>query len=154
MGHGNAFGVAIKKKDIVPAIDHMNSILEDFDFSKTHLVDYEFDASEVTSDMVFEMAETKPFFGQGMDEMRVVIKNLVVMPEDADVLGRSGNTFKVTVNGVTYLKFGCSEEEIDALTFTENGAIINIVCKPSINEFNGELNAQCYIDEIEFLNKE
>jgi len=154
MGHGNAFGVAIKKKDILPAIEHINEMLQDFDFSKTYLVDYVFEASDVTADMIFEMAQTKPFFGQGMDEMRIVINNLVVMPEDADVLGRSGNTFKVTINDVTYLKFGCEEEELDALTFTENGAIINIVCKPSINEFNGEENAQCYIEEIEFVNKE
>lgn len=153
-GHPSAFGVSIERDNIRKAIEKINQQLENFDFSKTHYVDFVLNADELEVVLVLDMAMTKPYYAHGIDEMKVVVNDIEIEPEDVDVIGKTGNVIKFGVNGVEFIKFNCSEEEVNFFTNGLSCVKINVLGKPSVNEFNGNKTPQVIIEEYEVTNEE
>ena len=63
-------------------------------------------------------------------------------------------TLKITLPGnLTLIKFKSSQEEFDKL-FTEEGCTtINIVGTCNLNEWNGNINPQIFIEDYEIINQ-
>jgi len=150
-GHNSAFGVSISKNKIPQAIETINRQLENFDFSKTHMVDFVVDGNDFTFEDALEMTSVKEYYGHGFPSLSLVIKNIEVCPEQVFVLGKQANTIKFSLNGVEYIKFNCDENEVESLTSGLGCVTIDLIGEPSLNTFGGETTPQIIINEYEVL---
>ena len=150
-GHACAFGAGIKKSKVDAFTKYANKELADMDFSASYLVDFILDANDIKHQMIFDIAGLESFWGKGLDQSEIAIRNLKVTKQNTTLLAK-GPTLKIEHNGITYIKFKSSQEEYDNI-ITDGYTNINIVGRCAINSFNGNVTPQVIISEIEIGQK-
>lgn len=146
-GHANAFGCAIRVKDIDQFIQLTDSMLENFDFSTSYKVDFILDANiDYIEKVVSEIADYKQFWGQGLEEPLIAIKNVKLTDANTTYL-TSGKrpTLKISDGQLNYIKFGVPEDEYEAVKYST----INIIGTCENNVWNGMVNPQVLIEDYE-----
>ena len=149
VGHPNAHGVSIHKKDLDNFIKYADEKLKDVDFNENI---YEVDLvvkgdNPYLSDIVTSLGGLSEIWGQGMEEPLIVIENIHLSKNDVQAIGSKGDTVKFTVNGITYIKFK-DEDLLEKLT--ENLTMnVTILGRANLNEFMGNITPQIFIDNYE-----
>jgi len=147
-GHANAFGAGIDKDKLENFIEYSNEQLKDFDFSATHLVDFIWDSETLTSQDIFDVANLRSFWGKGVEEALICIKGLKVTKDRIALLSPDKSpTIKINFKGIDFIKFGSSQQEFESLRADTGYIEIDIVGKCSINEWNGNITAQVFIED-------
>lgn len=135
-GHQSAFGTSIKKDNKETLINYCNEKLKDIEFSNIYNVDFIFDKNELTKEIIFEIADGKQFYGQGIEEPYIAIENIVANSDSVKLLSPDKNpTIRIDVGDIAFIKFKATKEEYEALT--EGNNILNIVGRCEINVWNG-----------------
>ena len=151
-GHDNAFGVCIKKNDKDKFIQYANEKLAYLkDDSSFYDVDFLFDGtSQDIADLVFDLEHFNHRWGKGFPEAMIAVKDLVVDRSQITVMGKTGDTVKITHNGVKYMFFRQSIETVESLI--ENQTLrLNLVGTAKVNYFNGTVSPQIFVADFEIL---
>lgn len=145
-GHAGAFGCKIGKD----MLDTMKKDLADKsidNYDNCYLVDKAYDNGANAYD-IMAVSELNRYWSRGFDKPLFYIK-LNLNSADVDVIGQNRNTIRIKKNGITYIKFKCTPEEIKGLeNLTISGA--ELVGHFSVNEYYNNLYPQVIIENIEF----
>lgn len=151
-GHANAFGLGILKADVPAFLQYTDEILKDMQPEPLYYVDYIYKNGEINSNDIMSIGSLNNLWGQDIDEPLVAIEGLRVYKELVNVYKKTDNTLKITSNsGVDLMKFKASTENCEILT--ENAySVINAVGRCNLNEWNGKITPQIFIEEMEIVN--
>ena len=137
--------MSIHTDNIEKLIDYSNKELQNVEFNENNYeVDLVFNSTEDVSDVLFEIGRLNNLWGQGLDEPLLVIEEIKLYPEDVSFIGKTADTSKFTINGVSFLKFK-DLDFVNAVKAMKNGFAITIVGKANINEWNGNFSPQIFI---------
>ena len=150
-GHEGACGVTVHKDDIKAGIEQLNEYIRANGLSGIAdiLVDFEIDYEEFDLALFNEIANLKPYYGQKINECKVVIKDITVNAEDITIKGENQNTWSVKIcdEAIELIKFRCPEEDI--FLNAEGMYTINILGKIGYSFFKGIKTAQIIVEEYE-----
>lgn len=148
--HANAAGVKIHNSKVEKFINYANDKLADFDFGETsYLIDYEF-SSETLSDiteMALQLETIKSIWGRGIEEPRIAIVSIPYTTDEIQTMGKTGDTCKITKNGISFIRFKDSSFANETTKF-EYG-LITLIGRVQINEWAGRKNAQVIIEDYQ-----
>jgi single-stranded-DNA-specific exonuclease len=156
-GHDNSFGVSIKKENIKNAINIINEKLKDVDFSPYDSVDFIIDIEDLDIKFIREIDDLKSFWGEGIKESKIVIKNVKVCINHIQFFEKTNITMKFVYNDeINFIMFKVPEDdEIFKIKKDEDRSgevlTLDVIGKASINSFNGILSAQIMIDDYEIV---
>lgn len=124
------------------------------DFTPTYWVDYIWQVDNVNKAAILEIADLT-IWGQEMPECLVAIENIPIDESSVALLSPDKHpTIKIAYNGIEYIKFGSSQEEMDEILSYD---AITIVGTCSKNEWMGNVTPQIKIEDymlVEELDKE
>ena len=151
-GHEGAFGCAIEDQNVQLFTNYANRSLVNFDFTPKYNIDLEYDASLLTGEDILCIANYDHIWGQGVEEPFILIKNLKVNKDNIQLL--KGTTLKITAPGnFSFIKFGSSQEEYDALYSDLGYVSIDIIGHFQKNVWNGNISPQVLIEDFEIINR-
>ena len=131
-----------------------NKLYKDVDFTPTYWVDYIWQVDNVNKAAILEIADLT-IWGQEMPECLVAIENIPIDESSVALLSPDKHpTIKIAYNGIEYIKFGSSQEEMDEILSYD---AITIVGTCSKNEWMGNVTPQIKIEDymlVEELDKE
>ena len=149
-GHPNAFGVRFTKENFKKFIEFSNKDLDYGDAHKEYDVDFIIDYEDLDSDMILEIAKLEKFWGTGLQEPLIMFKNVVIDRTKKFLM--KGNTLKLMAKDIPCIKFRAPEGAFEELAPNEyTDSIVDIVGKPNLNVFNGQINAQIFIEDYEIV---
>ena len=149
-GHPNAFGVRFTKENFKKFIEFSNKDLDYGDAHKEYDVDFIIDYEDLDSDMILEIAKLEKFWGTGLQEPFIMFKNVVIDRTKKFLM--KGNTLKLMAKDIPCIKFRAPEGAFEELAPNEyTDSIVDIVGKPNLNVFNGQINAQIFIEDYEIV---
>lgn len=155
-GHANAFGSGFKNTKIVDDFTaYANYHLKDFNFDACYRVDIIYNANDIQSNSILEIAGLKSLWGQGIEEPYIAIENIKVSKDNVILMSKDKNpTLKITLpNGISLIKFKSSEEEFNNL-YSEGYITINAVGRCEQNVWNGNVSAQVILEDYEIVKKQ
>lgn len=104
MGHNNACGFCFKLSNLSKLLTYINSSLPET-LSNCYLVDYVLDSSEYISDIALQLGGAEDLWGNGVDEVHVIIEDIPLEPEKLFIMGADKSSAKFEYNGITYIRF-------------------------------------------------
>ena len=155
-GHDNSAGFSINRKNIENAIKRINTMWKDIDFTAYYEVDFDKDVSEIDVSFVKEIDDIKDLFGQGLKEPYIHISNIPVAKEDAFIMGKESNSWKVIYNDeLAFVKFSVDKEKdaiINSMFSDTDGFLgtMDVVGTVSLNNYKGILTPQVIVKDYEF----
>lgn len=160
VGHANAFGIVgldIDKKN--ESVKELNELLKDVVYDSTYKVDFILDVNEVDVKLVTEFSQFDDIIGQGIDEPLIAIENIELTREQFEIFGKNEDTVSFNLNDIKYIQFKCKEgnplyDWLQDAWSGENIISMNIVGKPTINEFNGIRIPQIIIEDVNVIKTE
>ena len=145
-GHPNAFGVGIKDQNIQKFIEFTNEKLKDIDFRPIYWVDFIYKSDTLNPNTILTLGQYNYLWGQQLDKPKIAIEDINITPNNVQVM--KGPSLKFTINGIEYIKFKASEEEIKL--FQDNAIVnITIVGECDINTWGGVERPQIIIVDYE-----
>ncbi len=149
-GHPNAFGVRFTKENFKKFIEFSNKDLDYGNAHKEYDVDFIIDYEDLDSDMILEIAKLEKFWGTGLKEPFIMFKNVIIDRTKKSLM--KGNTLKLMAKDIPCIKFRAHEGAFEELAPNEyTNSIVDIVGKPNLNVFNGQINAQIFIEDYEIV---
>ncbi|MDY4818996.1 MAG: DHH family phosphoesterase [Bacilli bacterium] len=136
MGHANAFGVIIDDDKIEPLKEYAKEALKYIDFSPNYKVDFIWDIDMINENDIYEIADFNYLWAQDVDEPLVAIENIRINNETIKFLGSGGNTLRISVNDIGFLKFNLKPEEKAVLDPGSGCYVMDIVGRCARNIFN------------------
>lgn len=143
MGHGAACGITVKKANL----NKLNKFLDTLDIK----IDPEFNITgeleifDITLDLAQDIVDHKILWGKNIEKPQFYIH---LENPSVDIFKKSTNTLKLTQNGISFIKFFCSEDTVKEFENLNNKSV-NIIFEIDINEYNGNKNPQGNIIEYE-----
>ena len=134
--HANAFGVIIDDDKIEPLKEYAKEALKDIDFSPNYKVDFIWDIDMINENDIYEIADFNYLWAQDVDEPLVAIENIRINNETIKFLGSGGNTLRISVNDIGFLKFNLKPEEKAVLDPGSGCYVMDIVGRCARNIFN------------------
>lgn len=145
-GHPNAFGTGIKDCNIQKFIEFTNEKLKDIDFRPIYWVDFIYKSNTLNPNTILTIGQYNYLWGQQLDKPKIAIEDINITPDNVQVM--KGPSLKFTVNGIEYIKFKATEEEIKL--FQDNEVVnITIVGECDINTWGGIERPQIIVTDYE-----
>ena len=146
--HANAFGVIIDDDKIEPLKEYAKEALKDIDFSPNYKVDFIWDIDMINENDIYEIADFNYLWAQDVDEPLVAIENIRINNETIKFLGAGGNTLRISVNDIGFLKFNLKPEEKAVLNPGSGCYVMDIVGRCARNIFNNTTSPQIQIEDF------
>ena len=146
--HANAFGVVIDDDKIEPLKEYAKEVLKDIDFSPNYKVDFIWDIDMINENDIYEIADFNYLWAQDVDEPLVAIENIRINNETIKFLGSGGNTLRISVNDIGFLKFNLKPEEKAVLDPGSGCYVMDIVGRCARNIFNNTTSPQIQIEDF------
>lgn len=146
--HANAFGVIIDDDKIEPLKEYAKEELKDIDFSPNYKVDFIWDIDMINENDIYEIADFNYLWAQDVDEPLVAIENIKINNETIKFLGSGGNTLRISVNDIGFLKFNLKPEEKAVLDPGSGCYVMDIVGRCARNIFNNTTSPQIQIEDF------
>ena len=145
-GHDGAFGHGFNGSKMEQLLEYANDTLNDEDFENCYLVDYVLDARENNIELLTALASHPEYFGNHIDEIKVVIKNISM--QNVMAMGANKDSMKISFNSIDYVRF----KDLDFVesVFNNRAKNLTILARLNINEWGGRKSLQCFIDDYEF----
>lgn len=146
-GHDNAAGWGLNGDRLDDLIAYANKKLKAEDFENCYIVDYILDGSDYNDELLGSISAHPEFFGNHIDEPKIVVTNIPLMSIMA--MGADRSSMKISYNGIDYVKFKdlAFVEEI-----TNNRAKkLNVYGRANLNEWMGKQSVQVFIDDYELV---
>ena len=146
-GRESAFGLALPLKNMQSFVNFMNTQFSATSFDNCYLVDYVLDANQDIYNLLYILAEHKDYYGNGVDEPTVIIKNIPL--KYMFIMGNNKDCLKINYNNIDYVRFK-DIEYIEALAANRD-KLLTIYGKPALNTFNGKTSVQIIINDYELI---
>ena len=145
-GHANAFGAGIKDCNIQKFIEFTNEKLKDIDFRPIYWVDFIYKSDTLNPNTILTIGQYNYLWGQQLDKPKIAIEDINITPDNVQVM--KGPSLKFIINGIEYIKFKATEEEIKL--FQDNEVVnITIVGECDINNWGGVERPQIIVTDYE-----
>ena len=143
MGHGSACGITVRKANLNKLINFLDKLNIEID-PEFEIID-ELNIDDITLDLAQDISDHKILWGKNVEKPRFYIhlENPIV-----DIFRKTTTTIKLTKNGISFIKFFCSDETVKEFE-NLNGKAVNIIFEIEVNEYNGVKSPQCNIIEYE-----
>lgn len=149
VGHQGAFGLGIDADKVDEFLQATDEALKDMSSEPSYYVDYILTPEDDMKDIILTIADMQHFWGKDFDEALVCIKGIRVKKDMISVM--KSNTLKIVLpNGVSIIKFGATDEEIESLS-SEGYVEIDVVCRCNANEWNGNISPQLMLEAYEIV---
>lgn len=147
-GHANAHGVFIEPEKIQLLRNYANAKINPQIFDDTVFeVDYWFHTGEpIDRDMLYEFASYDALYGNSIPQPKFAF-DFNFKNTDVRFMGKNGTSVKITVDKVSFVIF--SDSNLTALLQTKNFAHAQIIGRPQLNEWMGNVSVQVIVDDIE-----
>lgn len=146
--HANAFGVIIDDDKIEPLKEYAKEALKDIDFSPNYKVDFIWDIDMINENDIYEIADFNYLWAQDVEEPLVAIENIRITNETIKFLGSGGNTLRISVNDIGFLKFNLKPEEKAVLDPGGGYYVMDVVGRCARNIFNNTTSPQIQIEDF------
>ena len=149
-GHDAAAGFGINATLDERLLNYSNAVLNDDDFKKCYTVDYILDAGDNNTELLTVLASHPEFFGNHIDEIKFVIKNITL--SNVMAMGANKDSMKISCNGVDYVRF----KDMDFVDTVMNNRMdkLTVYGRANLNTFAGRTSIQVFIDDYELLKDE
>ena len=149
-GHDAAAGFGINGTLDEKLLNYSNAVLNDDDFKKCYTVDYILDADDNNTELLTVLASHPEFFGNHIDEIKFVIKNITL--SNVMAMGANKDSMKISYNGVDYVRF----KDMDFVEAVMNNRTdkLTIYGRANLNTFAGRTSIQIFIDDYELIKNE
>ena len=155
-GHQGAFGVGVLDKDFSNFVSTINLLLSEVSFERLYRVDFVLDASELTGNLIYELADWRELWGQNIDEPLIAIRGVKLDKSSLRFIGAGGKTMRIDLpqDRISFIKFFMKEDEIEELTPSDNGMLVlDIIGTFQKNSFNGFTSPQIQIEDYEIVKR-
>ena len=149
-GHDAAAGFGINGDLDERLLNYSNAVLNDDDFKKCYTVDYILDANDDNTELLTILASHPEFFGNHIDEIKFVIKNITLSSVMA--MGANKDSMKISYNGVDYVRFK-DMDFVDAIMNNRTN-LLTVYGRANLNTFAGRTSIQIFIDDYELIKDE
>ena len=149
-GHDAAAGFGINGALDEKLLKYSNKVLNDDDFKKCYTVDYVLDANDNNTELLTVLASHPEFFGNHIDEIKFVIKNITLSSVMA--MGANKDSMKISYNGVDYVRFK-DMDFVDAIMNNRTN-LLTVYGRANLNTFAGRTSIQIFIDDYELIKDE
>ena len=149
-GHDAAAGFGINGDLDERLLNYSNAVLNDNDFKKCYTVDYILDANDDNTELLTVLASHPEFFGNHIDEIKFVIKNITLSSVMA--MGANKDSMKISYNGVDYVRFK-DMDFVDAIMNNRTN-LLTVYGRANLNTFAGRTSIQIFIDDYELIRDE
>ena len=146
-GHDNSAGWGLKAEKLNSLIEYANNELNSEDFENCYLVDYVLDADENNSDLLYSLASHPEYFGNQIDEIKVIIKNIPLA--NIMIMGTNRDSIKISNNGIDYVRFK-DADFIDEVQHNRS-KLLTCLVRLNLNEWMGKKSVQGFIDDYELI---
>lgn len=145
-GHNSAFGCGITASNLEAFTKAANELYKDVDFTPTYWVDYIWQADNVNEATILEIADLT-IWGQEMPESMVAVENIPINATNVTLLSPDKHpTIKITYDGIEYIKFGSSQEELESIL---EGNMLTVVGTCGKNIWMDKITPQIKIEDYE-----
>lgn len=146
--HASAFGCFVEPDKIQPLRDYANAQINPQIFNDTIFeVDYWFHTGEpLDKDMLFEFARYEGLYGNSIPQPKFAF-DINFTQNNVRFMGKNESSIRITVDNISFIVF--SNEELAQLLKEKPSAHAQIVGRPQLNEWMGNVSVQIMIDDIE-----
>ena len=144
-GHDAAAGFGISSFNADKLLSYSNEKLDDNAFAKCYTVDYILDGRENINPLLESLAEHPEFFGNHIDEIKVVIKNISLASVMA--MGANKDSMKINFNNVDYVRF--KDATFTEEVFSNRMKTLTVYGRVNLNTFAGRTTTQVFIDDYD-----
>ena len=146
-GHDGAAGWGLQGNKIDSLLNYANNELSADDFENCYTVDYILDARENNIELLTALASHPEYFGNHIDEIKVVIKNISLACIMA--MGANKDSMKISCNGIDYVRF----KDMDFVDTVMNNRMdkLTVYGRVNLNTFAGRTSIQVFIDDYELM---
>lgn len=144
-GHDNACGWGMSSNKVNSLIEYANTHLHAEDFENCYLVDYVLDGEDNIDKLIGNLASKPEYFGNHIDEVKFVIKNIPLM--SVMPMGAERNSMKISYNDVDYIKFKDADFVDEVLN--NRTKRLTVYGRGNLNFFAGKTTVQVFIDDYE-----
>lgn len=150
-GHQGAFGISINSKEFSELMTIL--MYQSLPNEEACMVDKAYLDGKVTATEILAVGEMKDYWCKGFEKPVFYIKLKNVDASDIVTMGTTGNTIKITSNYINYIKFRCTNEELNSL-LSDGQKDIELIGTFNINDWNGRSFPQVIIEDIEIKESE
>jgi len=149
-GHDAAAGFGIDSALDERLLKYSNEVLNDDDFKRCYTVDYVLDANDNNVELLTVLASHPEFFGNHIDEIKFVIKNITLSSVMA--MGANKDSMKISCNGIDYVRF----KDMDFVEAVMNNRTdkLTVYGRANLNTFAGRTSIQVFVDDYELVKDE
>lgn len=145
MGHNQAAGVLVKKANLQRLIDYLDKA--DFPLEPEIDVAGYVAPKQINNNLCKACENNNDLWGQGLKEPTFYI-NAEIDETNIQVFEKRTTTVKITVNGIDFLLFMATPEQVDKLT-QKGKKNLSLIVTLSTNEWNGVVKPQGKIKQFE-----
>lgn len=144
--HDNACGFGIDDINIDRLTEYSNTELDSNDFENCYTVDYILDARENNIELLTTLASHPEYFGNHIDEIKVVIKNISM--QNIMAMGANKDSMKISFNGIDYVRF----KDLDFVesVFNNRAKNLTVYGRANLNTYMNKTSIQVFADDYEF----
>jgi len=150
-GHQDAAGIQIKEHCLEDIDNKLNEFFKDETFEKVYSVDFKIPFDEMSFEFIKDICDLKYIYSTNIQEPLIYIENVKVSTQNIKLMGEGKNTIKIETDEVDFIRFKSNEEMYSNMVDWKDEVILNIVGRASINEYNGKLTGQIFVDEWEVV---
>jgi single-stranded-DNA-specific exonuclease len=150
-GHQDAAGLQIKEHCLEDIDEKLNEFFKDETFEKIHYIDFKIPFEEISFEFIKDICDLKYMYSTNIKEPLIYVENVKVQTKDIKLIGKKKNTIKIETDEVDFIKFRSSEEVYNDMVDWKDEVVLNIIGRASINEYNGKLTGQIFVDEWEVI---
>ena len=145
-GHDAAAGWGLKYNKVDSLLEYANTKLNAEDFENCYTVDYILDARKDNSTLLAALASHPECFGNHIDEIKFVIKNVSLA--NVMAMGANKDSMKISYNNVDYVRFKDAEfvEEV----MNNRLDTLTVYGRANLNTFAGRTSIQIFCDDYQF----
>lgn len=146
-GHDAAAGFGIADKRVNQLMNFSNTNLKAEDFENCYIVDYVLDGNNNNVELLKTLASYPQFFGNHIDEVKIVIKNISLA--NIMAMGEGKTSMKISYNGVDYVRF--KDESFVQDIMANRMKLLTTYGRVNLNTFAGKTSIQIFIDDYELV---
>lgn len=145
-GHDFAAGFNVNDKNVGQLMSYANTTLKASDFENCYVVDYVLDANEDNQELIHKLAEHPEYFGNHIDEIKLVVKNIPL--GNVFAMGANKDSMKISHNGIDYVRF----KDLDFVEEVMNNRMktLTVYGRANLNHYMSKISLQLFIDDYEF----
>lgn len=147
MGHGAACGITVKKANLNKLAKFLDNL--NLEVDPEYDVAGELSLNQITLNLAKDIINNKTLWGKNIEKPQfyITLDNPIV-----NIFKKNTTTIKLTQDGISFIKFFCSNDMIEQFE-NFNNKIVNLIFEIDINVYNGVESPQCNIVEYEIKEK-